>query len=110
MKIVQQPLRSGAEVVAHRGFFSDKGVRFAQSSDVVNQTRRKGGGPVTRCAGSVRLPETVAMLRKALSAENFRANRCQDFAAGRVQHAKQGARGLWHQTLKPGIAHHLQHR
>ena len=98
VKVVKQPLRRRADVIAAFGLIADVPVGQAQHADVVAQTRKKSSRKQPGFLGAVGRPQTAAMLAKALQAKDFGTDGWLRGTLRAVKHRTQNCRCIWHQA------------
>ena len=102
MKVVEQPLGRGADVVAAAGVVADVVLGFAQRADVVFEARKKGRRAARRDVCAMRLTEAATVLAEALRPKNLRAVRRLDRAAAAVEDVEQRLRCVGDQPAQVG--------
>ena len=107
VKVVQQPLRSGADVIAVLGLIADISVRLAQHADILLQAREESAHHDPGLGGAMRGTQAATVLGKTLQAKNFRAYRWLRDTLRAIQHVAQNRRCIRHQAQQLGLRHRV---
>ena len=105
MKVVEQPLGRGADLVARRRVAGDVALRLAQDADVLAQAREECARALARERRGMRFGEAAAVLREALGPEDLGAVRPFERAAPGIEDLAQLGRRIGHQPQQVGRGH-----